>query len=323
VYVVAGQLNYSDHGIQDDITNLQTNCLGDPWLRRPLISWWSDFQSYLYTTNHVFELVDGRIPPNKFYGWLQEFLFNDTRVGPYYRGDVVFGGSEENITGARFLIYSVGLNTTSDYTNSITSTRALVDAAAVKTYAYSVFMIYFEEYLVLKPETLELLGLALAGVFVVLVFFTGMSILSSLISAFCILEVVVGIAGSMGYWNIAFNPLSAVNLIMSVGLTVEFVAHFVRSFMKHTGTRNERAHTCLTDMGANVLGGGISNLLGIIVLAFAKYPVFNIYYFRMYLLTVLIGFFYGFGFLPVVLSLIGPSSFNEFSNKSYVFKATE
>jgi len=47
-------------------------------------------------------------------------------------------------------------------------------------------------------------------------------------------------------------------------------------------------------------------MVGVIVLAFASSTLFRLYYFRMYILIVFLGFFHGMMFLPVLLSYIGP-----------------
>ena len=53
-------------------------------------------------------------------------------------------------------------------------------------------------------------------------------------------------------------------------------------------------------------GVHVTNLLGVSVLVFARSPVFNIYYFRMYMAVVLTGAAHGLVLLPVLLATFGP-----------------
>ena len=59
-------------------------------------------------------------------------------------------------------------------------------------------------------------------------------------------------------------------------------------------------------MGASVFSGiTVTKFLGVFVLLFAKSKLFNIYYFRMYMLMLFWGALHGLIFLPVILSYIG------------------
>ena len=63
---------------------------------------------------------------------------------------------------------------------------------------------------------------------------------------------------------------------------------------------------------------GILIILGVVVLAFASSTLFRLYYFRMYILIVFLGFFHGMMFLPVLLSYIGP--INPRKASSHIFE---
>ena len=63
----------------------------------------------------------------------------------------------------------------------------------------------------------------------------------------------------------------------------------------------------LLDTGSSIVIGVVANkLIAIIMLAFASSTLFRLYYFRMYLLIIMIGAFNGLFLLPVILSWIGP-----------------
>ena len=59
--------------------------------------------------------------------------------------------------------------------------------------------------------------------------------------------------GIMYLWNIELNAVSLVNLVMSVGISLEFCAHICRDFiLSDHRSRLKRAEQALADMGSSV-----------------------------------------------------------------------
>jgi len=58
---------------------------------------------------------------------------------------------------------------------------------------------------------------------------------------------------------------------------------------------------------SQILSGITFTDCGILVLAFAKSKIFQTFYFRMYLGIILFGTIHSLIFLPVILSILGPS----------------
>ena len=124
--------------------------------------------------------------------------------------------------------------------------------------------------------------------------------------ALCILEIL----GFMYALGLVIDSVSVINIVLAVGLSVDYSAHIGHCFMVKGGnSKDDRATEALADIGASVLNGALSTFLAVAVLLFSKSYVFKTLSIQ-FALTVGLGVMHGLILLPVLLSLLGPRPFS-------------
>ncbi|XP_040394231.1 NPC1-like intracellular cholesterol transporter 1 [Cygnus olor] len=225
------------------------------------------------------------------------------------------------IVASRFMAYQRPLRTSQEYTAALRAARALAENITgtlrqvpgtdpdFRVFPYTVTYVYYEQYLTVVGEGLFTLALCLVPTFLVSFVLLGMDLRSSVATLITITMILLDTVGIMALWDIPYNAVALINLVAAVGISVEFVSHLTCAFAHSTKpTRVERAAEATITMGSKVVAGvAMTNLPGIVVLAFAKAQLIQIFFFRLNLIITLAGLAHGLVFLPVLLSYMGPS----------------
>ncbi|KAG6837520.1 hypothetical protein H0H93_007701 [Arthromyces matolae] len=246
------------------------------------------------------------LPENEeFIRYVNQWLVSPTTEECPLAGKASFGSalalSEDGsgVEASHFRTFHSPLKTQKDFVNAFAAAHRVADDISQRTgadvFPYSLFYVFFDQYAHIVAITQEVLGLGLASVLVVTALLLGSWRTGSIVTGVVGLTVLT-VMGVMPIWGISLNAISLVNLVISLGIAVEFCAHVARAYMSagsglpvdHPAgqkERDERMWTALVDVGP------------------------SIYYFRMWLTLIISGALHGLVLLPVILSIAGGAGF--------------
>ncbi|EPQ59387.1 multidrug efflux transporter AcrB transmembrane domain-containing protein [Gloeophyllum trabeum ATCC 11539] len=270
--------------------------------------------------------MEGLPEGNEFMKYLNQWLISPTNQDCPLAGKASFGmalslsETRDDVIASHFRTFHKPLKSQEDFINSFAAARRIADdiseRTGTKVFPYSLHYVFFDQYAHIVAIMQEILGLGLGSVLLVTALLLGSWRTGTIVTGVVALTVVT-VMGVMGLWGISLNAISLVNLVISLGIAVEFCAHVARAFMS-AGTglpadhpagqkeRDERMWTALVDVGPSVLSGiTFTKLIGMAVLGLTRSRLLEIYYFRMWLTLIISGALHGLVLLPVVLSLAG------------------
>lgn len=174
----------------------------------------------------------------------------------------------------------------------------------VEVFPYSVFYVFFEQYLTMWGDSLESIGYCIVGVFFINMCVTGFNFLITGALVFTVVIIVVQMMGVMYLWNIPLNPVSLINLIVAIGISVEFCSHMAYAYATSNCKPSEKVQDAIRNVGNTIITGITMTNIPIIVLYFSYTQIIEVFFFRMLFSLVILGFLHGMIFFPVLLSYL-------------------
>ncbi|KAK5103224.1 niemann-Pick type C- protein 1 [Lithohypha guttulata] len=254
--------------------------------------------------------------------WLKAPIVDDCfKAGAAaYSNAVVVDSNSTSVPASHWRSFHTPLQSQDDLINSYAAARRISKDISerhnIDIFPYSKHYVFFDQYRSIVHLTATLLSVAVMVIFILTSLLLG-SLLTGLVVSITTIMILVDIMGVMALFNVSLNALSLVNLVICVGISVEFCAHISRAFMFPSKSvmerarsrfrgRDLRAWTALVNVGGSVFSGiTITKFLGVFVLAFTKSKVFEVYYFRIWLGLVILASTHALVFLPVLLSFFG------------------
>lgn len=213
-----------------------------------------------------------------------------------------------------FMAYHSPLGTSKDYITAIkygyevsaNITEAIVrhTGVDVEVFPYSVFYVFYEQYLYMWGNTWASIGYCLLGAVCFKLLASGFNLLTTFAVIFTSVLVLVNMMGVMYIWSIPLNAVSLVNLIVSIGIAVEFCTHMAYAFATSNRPPGEKTEAALQAVGPTIITGITFTNIPIIVLAFSYTELIEIFFFRMNFSLVILAFLHGMVFFPVLLSYL-------------------
>ncbi|TGZ78201.1 putative patched sphingolipid transporter [Ascodesmis nigricans] len=247
-----------------------------------------------------------------------------------YSSAIVTDDTHLTTPATHFRTSHTHLNGQQDFIDAYAAARRIAKDISKTTktevFPYSKFYIFFDQYSTIVRLTAGLIAAALLSTIITTSLLLG-SLKTGLVVGTVVAMIITDIVAVMALWNVSLNAVSLVNLVICVGISVEFCSHIARAFMfppistsltpspsgsssvaasSYANSRNARAYAALVSVGSSVFSGiTVTKIIGVTVLAWTKSRIFEIYYFRVWVALVAMASTHALVLLPVLLSWMG------------------
>jgi len=271
--------------------------------------WWAAIKAYgqeegNYTEWRQFE------DKNLFQDLLSRFLFSS--VGTVYKDNFKFDGElhcnkpAPTILASKMWFTYVHFSGPEEHIPARRRLEELISSTGLAdSFSHAKIYAAWETDEIIGFELWRNIGLAMAAVAAITLILLQDIRLCSMVLLSVTLTV-TDIVGFLHFWDITIDIISCVNIVLAIGLCVDYSVHIGHAYLvSESGDREERARQAVASIGPAVFNGGFTTFLALVLLGASSSHVFQSF-FKVFVLTVLFGLFHGLLLFPVLLSLLGP-----------------
>ena len=174
-----------------------------------------------------------------------------------YASDIKFSSNSRQILATRIHVFMKNTDDSSKSKDCMLKLREALDQkTTMKAYAAAVAFLYFEQYVLIVPETTR--NVVVCGITVLIMtapFLLHPGILLLMVISFTAL--IFELMGMMALWGVSLNSISMIILTMAIGFCVDYSAHVAHAYV--TSDAHDAKNGIigsLTTTGASVVMGG-------------------------------------------------------------------
>lgn len=306
--LVTGDLEYSSPqtrlAIQNLVETLEASDHISPHLSK---SWLRHYQSVNSAKDYLLNTTQNYATEAEFVRAVADFY--NASSNPYSL-DIAFNEDKTRILASRFLVQGQNIHNTKDEEDMVIQIRQICDRLSsdeeggFKANVFNSYFLYVDQYLTIFNQTLQCIlttGIIVVAVSLILL----PDLLAAGVTVISIISTLVGTMGFMSVWGIVLDGITLINLVMCIGFSVDFSAHFSYHYiyLKQVEGHEDVVAPALVAVLKPILQGGVSTVLGLVGLIFAPSRGFVIF-FKMVLIVIVLGVVHSLVLLPCLLQFI-------------------
>ena len=306
--IVSGDVNYTDpgtfHRVDNLIESLERSDYINPHLSR---SWLHDFRTVSQAKAFISNTTEE--PWSSEADFVKEVHSFYDNSSSQYRLDLAYNENVTRILASRFLIQGQNIHSTRDQEKMVVEIRNICQNYSDQNFKATVFNSYFpytDQYLTIFSQSLQCIlftGLIVIGVSILLL----PDVVSAISAVLSIVSTLAGCLGFMTIWNIVLDGVTLINLIMCIGFSVDFSAHFCYHYIdfkhKSSGKAEDNVERTVYHVARPVIQSAVSTVLGVLGMLYAPSEAFVIF-FKMIFVVISLGVLHSLLLVPTFLSFV-------------------